>query len=120
MGAVCNELDHSMLFVHGNVSATSLMWGLVRLWELLGSWIGLAENEGHSGRSTSWVPSTRWGGNWTGINHGRLEHGSLEMIGIGWFRNVSTIGAFVDATCGSPMSEIYPHHDPEVRTCCTS
>jgi len=109
-----------MLFVHGNVSATSLMWGLVRLWELLGSWIGLAENEGHSGRSTSWVPSTRWGGNWTGINHGRLEHGSLEMIGIGWFRNVSTIGAFVDATCGSPMSEIYPHHDPEVRTCCTS
>lgn len=35
MDAVCDELDHSMLFVHGNVSKTSLMWDLVRLWELL-------------------------------------------------------------------------------------
>lgn len=83
MGAVCDELDNSNLFFDGNVLITSLMWDRIRirLWELFGSQNGLTENEGHLNRSTSWALRTMRGGNWTGIDHGRLEHDSL---GIDW------------------------------------
>jgi len=92
MGAVCDELDNSKLFVHGNVLMTSLMWDRVELWEFFGGQNGLTENERHLSRGTSWALRMMRGSNWMVINHGRLEHGSLGMIEIGWFRNTCLAG----------------------------